>query len=98
MIGRDGYYETARMAVEAAMAMATAGPELRTGPESVRGGLLTPGIAGKDVLFDRIRAAGMGFIDWSPGTKWNGQKPDDREGHLVWNMPAPAPKEEPENE
>ena len=90
--GRDGYFETARMAVEAALAMSESGDELRSGSESVRGGVLTPGIAGKHVLFDRIRAAGMDFIDWSPGTSWDGVKPDDRLGVDVWgNKAAPPP-------
>ena len=89
--GRDGYFETARMAVEAALAMSESGDELRSGSESVRGGVLTPGIAGKHVLFDRIRAAGMGFIDWSPGTSWDGVKPDDRLGVDVWGNKATPP-------
>ena len=73
--GRDGYFETARMAVEAALAMSESGDELRSGSESVRGGVLTPGIAGKHVLFDRIRKAGMGFIDWSPGRRGTAPSP-----------------------
>ena len=89
--GRDGYFETARMAVEAALAMSESGEELRSGSESVRGGVLTPGIAGKHVLFDRIRAAGMGFIDWSPGTSWDGVKPDDRLGVDIWGNKATPP-------
>ena len=89
--GRDGYFETARMAVEAALAMSESGDELRSGSESVRGGVLTPGIAGKHVLFDRIRKAGMGFIDWSPGTSWDGVKPDDRLGVDVWGNKATPP-------
>ena len=72
-----------------------AGPFMLTGgergSESVRGGVLTPGIAGKHVLFDRIRAAGMGFIDWSPGTSWDGVKPDDRLGVDVWGNKATPP-------
>jgi hypothetical protein len=89
--GRDGYFETARMAVEAALAMSESGEELRSGSESVRGGVLTPGIAGKHVLFDRIRTAGMGFIDWSPGTSWDGVKPDDKLGVDVWGNKATPP-------
>lgn len=67
--GRDGYFETARMAVEAALTMAVSGPELRSGKYSVRGGVLTAGIACKDILFDRLLKSGMGFIDWSPGAR-----------------------------
>ena len=39
--GRDGYFETARMAVEAALAMSESGDELRSGSESVRGGVFS---------------------------------------------------------
>ena len=70
--GRDGYFETARMCVETALTMACSAPELRSGPCSVRGGMLGAGLAGKDILFDRLRKSGMGFIDWSPGTANDG--------------------------
>ena len=43
------------------------------------------------MLFDRIRKAGMGFIDWSPGTAWDGVKPDDRLGVDVWGNKATPP-------
>ena len=86
------------MAVEAALSMALSGPELRSGPYSVRGGVLTAGIAGREIMFNRIRKAGMGFIDWSKGTSYNETKPDDRADHTVWDMRPPPPKAEPENE
>ena len=93
--GRNGYFETARVAVEAALTTSESGVALRSGPESVRGGVLTPGIAGKHVLFDRIRKAGMGFIDWSPGTAWDGKKPEDTLGCDVWgNKATPVPEAE----
>jgi len=96
--GRDGYFETARMCVETALTMACSAPELRSGPCSVRGGMLGAGLAGKDILFDRLRKSGMGFIDWSPGTANDGNLPEDRADHKVWDMRPPPPKAEPENE
>ncbi|KAH8094184.1 oxidoreductase [Aureococcus anophagefferens] len=96
--GRDGYFETARMCVETALTMACSAPELRSGPCSVRGGMLGAGLAGKDILFDRLRKSGMGFIDWSPGTANDGNLPEDRADHKVWDMRPPPPKAEPENQ
>ncbi|KAH8069197.1 oxidoreductase [Aureococcus anophagefferens] len=96
--GRDGYFETARMCVETALTMACSAPELRSGPCSVRGGMLGAGLAGKDILFDRLRKSGMGFIDWSPGTANDGNLPEDRADHKVWDMRPPPPKAEPEND
>lgn len=96
--GRDGYFETARMCVETALTMALDGPKLRSGPDSVRGGMLGAGLAGRDILYKRLRKSGMGMIDWSPGTAYDGNLPDDRASYEVWGMPKPPPKAEPENE
>jgi len=66
--GRDGYYETARFVVEMAMTLALDSPTLRTGPKHVKGGLLTPAVAGRSIFFKRLLNSGMGFIDFSDQT------------------------------
>jgi len=81
-MGRDGYYETARVVAEMAFAMALDSPELRTGPGHVRGGVLTPGIAGRHVLPRRLRKSGMGFKDWT-----GGKMPSIDASHAFWDMP-----------
>lgn len=63
--GHDGYYETARMVTEMGIMLALDSPKLRSGKQHVRGGLLTPGIAGRKVYFDRLIQSGLGFVDWS---------------------------------
>ncbi|KAJ8605428.1 hypothetical protein CTAYLR_003301 [Chrysophaeum taylorii] len=65
--GYDAYYETARMVVETSLTLALRSPELRTGKNHVRGGLLTPAIAGRKPLFERLLNSGLGFLDCETG-------------------------------
>ena len=65
MKGYEGYYETARFVAETALTLALDSPKLRK--DHVR--VLTPAIAGRHVLFDRLVRSGMGFIDWSKDSK-----------------------------
>mmetsp|Transcript_291 Transcript_291/g.400 ORF Transcript_291/g.400 Transcript_291/m.400 type:complete len:559 (+) Transcript_291:81-1757(+) len=90
--GRDGYYETARMVVEMALALAIDSPKLRTGHNHVRGGILTPGVAGRKILFNRLINSGLGFIDWSD----SGELPNPA-GLESWGM-KPMRKENIEQE
>ncbi|KAJ1457590.1 hypothetical protein M885DRAFT_586733 [Pelagophyceae sp. CCMP2097] len=84
--GRDGYYETARVITETALMMAVNGASLRSGKDNkVRGGVLTPAIAGRHVLPARLRASGMGFVDWTD----SGKIPDIAASHESWDMPPP---------
>lgn len=63
--GHDGYYETARMVCEMGLALAFDSHKLREGKDHVRGGVLTPAIAGRRVLFDRLVRSGLGFVEWT---------------------------------
>lgn len=78
--GHDGYYETARMVTEMGLMLALDSAKLRTGKKHVRGGLLTPGIAGRDVLLKRLIRSGLGFIDWTD------KKMPDAKGYENFNM------------
>lgn len=63
MVGRDGYFETARVAVETAMCLRFDNDEL-----PFQGGVLTPTVACGDALFKRILDTGVKFKmgDWIP--------------------------------
>jgi len=90
--GHDGYYETARMVAEMALMLALDSPKLRTGKDHVRGGLLTPAIAGRRVYFERLLRSGLGFVDWSDLTEMPDPSDYDR-----FNM-SPLKSEIPLNE
>merc|ERR1719326_1304139 len=55
-VGADGYYETARMATELALAFKFSKDKL-----SFKGGVLTPATAGGTVLVDRLVDSGVKF-------------------------------------
>ena len=61
MVGRDGYFETARVAIETAMCLAFDKPKL-----PYKGGVLTPTVACGTFLAQRMIDSGIKFKmgDW----------------------------------
>merc|ERR1711982_114954 len=55
-VGADGYFETARIATELALAMKFSKDKL-----TYKGGVLTPAVAGGTVLVDRLISSGVKF-------------------------------------
>merc|ERR1712137_1089446 len=68
LIGRDGYFETARVAVEMAMCMAFDYKDKLP----FKGGVLTPAVAGGMSLMTRIIGSGMKFKmgQWHDVSEW----------------------------
>mmetsp|Transcript_94897 Transcript_94897/g.239198 ORF Transcript_94897/g.239198 Transcript_94897/m.239198 type:complete len:146 (-) Transcript_94897:98-535(-) len=67
-VGRDGYFETARVAIEMALTLAYDYDKL-----AFKGGVLTPTVSGQEQLVQRLIASGIKFKmgDWFPPSELN---------------------------